>query len=81
MQFPAVRGHAVIDEVRRPVQSPVQDLSGTALSEGDDFTTALHAPYHMVGNITHTSPVSNNICFHTSNTSCQTHVCKYVFSL
>ena len=41
---------------------------------GDDLAAVLHAPYHMVVNITHTSPVSSNICFHTSSISCQTCV-------
>jgi hypothetical protein len=46
---------------------------------GDDLTTVLYAPYHMVVNITHTGPVSNNICFHTYSISYQTHVCKHLF--
>ena len=36
---------------------------------GDDLLPILHTPNHMVVNVTYTSPVSDNICFHTLSIS------------
>ena len=47
---------------------------------GDDLPPVLHAPHHMVVYITHTSPVFNDICFHTYSISQRTYIRKRLFA-